>query len=101
MAVSERIRAMPFLWLQVDGPEGPADRTAIERGAIALLSNFRREVVDPPSKGWLGRHAQAEDIRESGLWNVEHVREQPEESFFERLAKAVATVRPQARQEGR
>ena len=99
VAVSERIGAMPFLWLEVDGPDGQADRAAIERGAIALLSNFRREAVDPPSKGWLGRHAHAEDVRESGLWNVEHVREQPDGSFLDLLAKTVAAGEPEARQE--
>lgn len=42
---------------------------------IAFLSNYGREAIDPPSPGWLGRHAASEEVRRSGLWNVNHVDE--------------------------
>lgn len=66
---------MPFLWLAVDDPPGPdSDRGYIERNAIALLSNYGApQPIDPPSATWLGRHAAADAIRRSGLWNVNHV----------------------------
>ena len=36
--------------------------------------------VDPASKDWLGRHHDRDEIRESGLWNIECVRQHPLES---------------------
>ena len=80
---------------------GEAERGAIEKGAIALLSNFRRQAFDPPSERWLGRHALSEDVRESGLWNVDHVRDPPDESFLDLLARTVAGGQSEARQRSR
>lgn len=74
--VSLYIRAMPFLWLEVDDPPSAAsDRGLIERKSIALLSNYEEPACDPPSWSWLGRQSTRTAIRESGLWNVNHVRE--------------------------
>jgi hypothetical protein len=72
-AVSRTIGAMPLLWL--DAPDRRA-RGLIERDLIALLSNYDRDPIDPPSPGWLGHHADREAIRRSGMWNVNHVRDQ-------------------------
>jgi hypothetical protein len=77
--VSDHIRSMPFLWLEVsagtDG--GRALRQRIEANAIGLLSNARSHgagaAIDPPSAKWLGRHSPKLDVRKSGLWNVRHV----------------------------
>jgi hypothetical protein len=38
-----------------------------------LLSNLERAAIDPASAGWLGRRAFRRVVRESGLWNVDHV----------------------------
>ena len=58
---------MPFLWLEVnDVPSSKSDRAYLERNCIALLSNFAKEVIDPPSSGWLGLHSSEETIRQSG-----------------------------------
>lgn len=84
-AVSTHIGSMPFLWVGVDDLPGPkSDRGVIERGAIALLSNSRRP-VDSPSTSWLGQTARHEAIRESGLWNVNHVWDRPESLFLDVL----------------
>ena len=73
-AVSGHIGRMPFLWLAVpDAPGRDSHRAYIEANAIGLLSNFGRAPVDPPSPSWLGRWADAPKVRESGLWNVNHV----------------------------
>jgi len=73
-AVSDHIGRMPFLWLAVlDAPGRDSHRASIEANAIGLLSNFGRAPVDPPSPSWLGRWADAPKVRESGLWNVNHV----------------------------
>jgi len=85
-AVSDHIGAMPFLWLDVDDVEGAqSDRGVIESGAIALLSNLDRPPIDAASAGWLGRRAPRRLIRESGLWNVNHVQNLPGESLLSAL----------------
>ncbi len=74
---------MPFVWLAVDdAPDAGSDRGVIEAGAIGLLSNLDRSSIDPPSATWLGRFAARDVIRRSGLWNVNHVADAPEEDFL-------------------
>ena len=73
-AVSDHIGRLPFLWLAVpDAPGRDSHRAYIEANAIGLLSNFGCAAVDPPSPSWLGQWANAPKVRESGLWNVNHV----------------------------
>ena len=84
MRVSETIGRMPFLWLEVDDNDkskGANLRNYIESNTIALLSNFRtnKSKIDAPSAGWLGYHCTDtrgnlnKKVRESGLWNQNHV----------------------------
>ena len=81
--VSNHIRRMSFLWLGVDdGPSPSSDRGTIERGAISLLSNLDRDVVDPCSPKWLGRSSDRRTIVESGVWNVNHVGESQNIAFL-------------------
>jgi hypothetical protein len=81
--VSNRIRAMPFLFVAIDDPSGPESiRKVIERNSIALLSNFQRESIDPPSASWLGLHSYESKVRRSGLWNIDHVDEESNERFL-------------------
>jgi len=90
VAVSDRIRAMPFLWVAIDDPAGPeSTRKVIERGAIALLSNFQREPSDPPSKSWLGLNSSQPKVRQSGLWNVHHIEEEYSASFLVEFRRRV------------
>ncbi|VTT85719.1 hypothetical protein DM2_601 [Halorubrum sp. DM2] len=89
--VSEYIRDLPFLWVAVDDEPGPqSDRAYIERNAIALASNYRKETIDPQSDSWLGRNSPHEKITDSGLWNVDHVEEECDPAFLDRLAAAVS-----------
>lgn len=84
-AVSAHIRAMPVLW--VSAPDRD-DRRSLERGSISLPSNHGRSPVDPPSPRWLGHYAASAEVRESGLWNINHVDEPADSSVprrFERL----------------
>tara|TARA_B100000959_G_scaffold79806_1_gene84987 strand:- start:137 stop:388 length:252 start_codon:yes stop_codon:yes gene_type:complete len=75
---------MPFLWLEVDDPPSSmSDRGVIEVGSIALLSASRRQEIDDSSTGWLGRQADRNLIRESGLWNVNHVQGEPDVRFLD------------------
>jgi hypothetical protein len=90
-SVSERIGSMPFLWLEVDDPpSADSDRGVIESGAISLLSNFDRAAIDAPSGEWLGLRADRPLIRESGLWNVNHVQDRSNGEFLDVLERHVA-----------
>ena len=88
--VSECIGQMPFLWLGVDDPPGPASmRGEIERNAIALLSHARTPAVDAPSDRWLGACSDREKVRVSGLWNNLHVTEAHAPSFLDVMESLV------------
>jgi len=92
-AVSQLIANMPFLWLAVDDEAGPeSSRGYIERNSIALLSNFNRTALDPPSSTWLGRRSNRERVRNSGLWNSNHVDEAYEPSFLDNLDDLVRAM---------
>jgi hypothetical protein len=86
--VSEVIGRMPFLWLgvgEIDG--GHAARCYLERHAVALLSNYRKAVIDPPSEGWLGRHCPNEKVQHSGLWNADYVADAYDPAFLDRMER--------------
>lgn len=90
-AVSAYIGNMPVLWLEVADAPGPdSQRGLIERGAISLLSNSRRIPIDPPSAGWLGRHADRAAVRDSGMWNVKHVYEPASAVFLSAMKEQLA-----------
>jgi hypothetical protein len=92
--VSAVIRRMPFLWLRIDDDPGPDSlRGYIERNSIALLSNYAKSPLDPPSAQWLGRHSDREKVRESGLWNSNHVDERHDPAFLDELRKLVSAMR--------
>jgi hypothetical protein len=75
-AVSRFIGDMPFLWVEIDDEPGPqSQRQVVESNLIALLSNANKPPLDPPSSTWLGHHSDRPAIRDSGLWNVNHVYE--------------------------
>jgi len=90
--VSAYIRSMPFLWLPVEDAPGPDSlRALIEQNSIALLSNFGRQPLDPPSDTWLGHFCDRQRVRKSGLWNSRHVDEHYDSAFlkeFEALVEA-------------
>ena len=71
--VSEHIRSMPFLWLDVsDGThEGRRLRGYLESNSIAVLSNAGKlgtaEAIDPPSATWLGTFCSKRGVVASGL----------------------------------
>ena len=87
--VSNVIAQMPFLWLPIPDEAGPDSlRGVVERNTIALLSNYDRQTLDPPSNTWLGRNCSRVRVRRSGLWNNNHVDEVYDPAFldvFERL----------------
>ncbi|MDE0104613.1 MAG: hypothetical protein OXN89_19740 [Bryobacterales bacterium] len=91
--VSTAIGAMPFLWLSVDDEPGPDSRRGfIERNSIALLSNYGKRPLDPPSRVWLGQDCNRKRVRCSGLWNSNHVDEDYDPEFLEVLKRLVAAT---------
>jgi hypothetical protein len=93
-AVSRVIGDMSFLWVPIEDKAGPDSRRGyIERNAIALLSNFGKMSLDPPSQHWLGHHSDRERVRKSGLWNQNHVEEVYDSAFLDNLDELVSNAR--------
>jgi hypothetical protein len=93
--VSDFLRELPFLWVDIDDEPGPeSDRAYVERNAIALASNFDKEPIDPRHHDWLGKESPCEEIRESGLWNVNHVEESYDPAFLDRLEDVIRKTTP-------
>jgi hypothetical protein len=82
LEVSSVIRSMPFLWLSVPTSEnGSSDRGMLEENSISLLSTLASgEQAD--TSCWLGRHASSPKVRESSLWNVNHVTASTDDAFL-------------------
>jgi hypothetical protein len=86
---------MSFIWLDVPDPAGALSlRGTIERGVIAMLSNWNKAPIDPPSPGWLGLHSDRERVRRSGLWNNHYVDQPYGPAFFSALEACLATPIP-------
>ena len=93
--VSRHICAMPFLWLNVDDTPGPkSHRAFIERNAIALLSDYDKPPIDPASTNWLGLSSPSPKVRNSGLWNQEHVDRDYDPSFLDEMEKRINITNP-------
>lgn len=91
--VSDVVGRMPFLWLDVPDDPGPESlRGVVERNAIALLSNYERSALDPPSQMWLGRRCPWEKVQGSGLWNNNHVDASYDPGFLNVLERLIADV---------
>jgi hypothetical protein len=89
-AVTRYIGAMPLLWIELEDDPGPLSvRGTMERNAIALLSNYGRAPLDPPSVRWLGRSSNRSLVRDSGLWNQRHVEEVHDPAFIDLFEAAV------------
>lgn len=89
--VSGVIGNMAFLWLAIDDESGPASlRGYIEKNAIALLSNYKKHPLDPPSPRWLGNHCDRERVRGAGLWNSDYVDKPYDPAFLDQLHRLVS-----------
>lgn len=89
-AVSAYLRRLPFLWLNVCDAPGPSStRGNIERNTIALVSNCNKVVVDPASSKWLGNHSDRTKVRQSGLWNQNHIEEEYDPRYLDELEELI------------
>ncbi len=94
-AVSGHLGRMRFRWLEVPDEPGPqSERGFIEQNAIALLSGYREPALDPPSPGWLGHSSDRSPVRRSGLWNSNHVEEDHDPSFLDRIESRLPRSAP-------
>jgi len=92
--VSSVIGNMSFLWVAIEDEAGPESRRGyIERNAIALLSNYNKPTLDPPSQNWLGHRSDRERVRKSGLWNQNHVEEPYDPAFLYSLDQLVSQAK--------
>ncbi len=90
VAVSQYIRALPFINIEIDDVPGPdSDRGRVERGAIARLGAAARGGAVEASDDWLGLSANRVTITESLLWNVNHVDDERDPHFLDALARWV------------
>ena len=88
--VSEIIGNMRFLWLGIEDEPGPnSQRGYVERNSIALLSNHNKQPLDQPLKTWLGHYSDRERVRNSGLWNQNHVEETYDYTFLDTFDRLV------------
>jgi len=82
--VSDFLGDMTLVILPISDEAGPDSlRGLIERNSIALLSGYGGDVCDHPSKGWLGSYSGREKVRQSGLWNNNHVDENYDPAFLD------------------
>lgn len=87
--VSAHIGAMPIAWLAVPDEPGPQSaRGRIERNCISLLSAALNP-ADAPSAEWLGLLSPRHEIRESGLWNLNHVEDSLDPGFIDEMTHLV------------
>lgn len=93
-AVSLYVGQMPFLFLAVNDEPGPhSHRAFIEKNSIALLSNYARPPLDPPSAGWLGRRCGRDKVRQAGLWGTQFVDDAYDPSFLDAVKSWIDEMR--------
>ncbi|MFB6178606.1 MAG: hypothetical protein ABEI77_02645 [Halorientalis sp.] len=93
--VSEYIRDLPFLWVNIDDEPSPESKRAyVERNTLALLSNYETQAIDPRAADWLGAQCPVDEIRHSGLWNINHVDETYDAATLDYLAAQVSETQP-------
>ena len=80
---------MTVMFLDVPDDPGPLSaRGVIERNSIALLSSYNKAASDQ-SSNWLGQYSGRESVRQSGLWNNNHVNEKYDVNFIKILSQNV------------
>ena len=90
--VSKHIRKMSVLWLNVADDPGPdSDRAYLERNIIALLAS-RQSPLDLGSNMWLGNHCPHPSVRQSSLWNVNHIQNKYDEQVLSVVSHYVKTT---------
>jgi hypothetical protein len=91
--VSEYIGTMSVVWIGIPDDAGPeSDRAYLEKNAIALLSN-QLAPIDAAGAQWLGRFSPRQQVRDSSLWNLNHVESVCDLDFLDKLESYVTAMR--------
>jgi len=88
--VSEVISRMEVLMISFE--DNDIEKQAlryIQKNAVALLSNWQKEVLDPPSPDWMGKFCSNVLVRDSGLWNTNGVMQRYDSSFIPKFKKII------------
>lgn len=93
--VSEYIRTLPFLVIDIPGEPGPdCERSMVEKNLIALVSHARRTSPDLKKDGWLGYHSPRAEIAKTGLWNIQHVSSFYSDDIIQRVGPFIDQTDP-------
>lgn len=88
--VSQIIGSMSFLYLAINDETGPESlRGYIEKNSISLLSNFNKPALDIASNDWLGYKCNRNKVKNSNLWNQNHVEKSYNSDFLDKFEKLV------------
>ena len=91
--VSSVIGEMPFLHLSINDESGPDSlRGYIERNSIALLSNYNKTSIDPPIDSWIGSKCDRKKVRNSGMWNQNHIDKDYDPEFLIAFRRLVSEM---------
>jgi len=93
--VSDYIRDLPFLWVNIDDePGSDSDRAYIEQNTISLVSNYEKTPIDTRRDDWIGEYSASQEIQESGLWNVDYVDQRYDSGLLTRFKRYVEQTEP-------
>ncbi len=95
LRVSERIRNLPFLVIDIPGkPHADCDRARLEKNLIALVSHARRTNPHLKKDDWLGHHSPRAEINKTGLWNLDHVNSFYTDSIISEVTPYIESTSP-------
>lgn len=92
--VSEYIRSLRIGIIPLDDESGPQSRRAMTEKALIGLFTESGILLELPSDSWLGHYSPKEEIRRSGLWNIQHIQCQSD-LHIARQAIEIANGRPE------
>lgn len=87
--VSRYLKELLVVYLPVgDAASADSDRSYIEKNAISLLTGGG--AIDVQTNHWLGNFSPSQQIRESGMWNVNYVGDNYDSAFLSVLEELIA-----------
>jgi len=93
--VSDYIRSLPLLWVNVPGePRPDCDRAQLEKNLIGLVAHGRKTVPGLIRDEWLGRQANNASITRTGLWNLEHTAGLYDQSVIDEFQSYIQATDP-------
>ncbi|WP_417308191.1 hypothetical protein [Devosia sp.] len=91
--VSREIGRLSFTFLEIRDPSSPKSQRAILEHSFINYLAADGIPIEIPTKHWLGQHSPVEAIRNSGLWNIQHVGGRYDTRAFCRVRQYLTTPR--------